>query len=199
MDPKEQVFLALCGEPLKKAQIAKKVGKTSGRDVNKYLYELKGEGRAEMVGENPPLWRRAGKFPSGAVQNKSRSVPPKTNILLETPIRDISYGFQEAANLLLIGQTDSTNWKAFAGKIGYTVLEVAVFDGKDESPWAVIKDWQTKKEATFGRFIEIMAQMERADVLTKLKEKLNLAPEAREVLDEMLKPVNGEHDGIPGN
>lgn len=197
MDPKEQVFLALCDEPLKKAQIAKKVGKTSGRDVNKYLYELKGEGRAELACENPPLWRRAGNFPSGAVQNESRSVLPKTNILLETPIRDISYGFQEAANLLVLGQTD--NWKAFAGIIGYTVQDVAVFENKDESPWAVIKDWQTKKEATFGRFIEIMAQMERADVLARLKEKLNLAPEAREVLDEMLKPVKGEHDGIPGN
>eukprot|EP00118_Oscarella_pearsei_P028639 m.2602 g.2602 ORF g.2602 m.2602 type:complete len:200 (+) comp8789_c1_seq1:211-810(+) len=191
-DMKERVYQALADveTPIGKVEVARRVGGTTGKDVNKYLYQLQKERKAQLVQEQPPLWKVGGGTPA---EKPSVSISDEV-ITKETPIRDLPYGFQEAARLLIIGHAFPANWKTFADHLGYNIAEVAMFETDNDPPWAVIKSWQVKSEATLGKFIEIMVEMERDDVLTKLKERLKHRL-SQETLDSWL----GDSSADPGN
>ena len=219
---KEAILDALSNakKPLKKEEVAKLVGKVTGKDVNKYLYELKDEKKAIKVHDQPPLWTSGnacfqdvtGTLPSqlgGPQTNRqtrartlvtNEDVPATSlrrpgglqtrstrDLIIEeqTRVEDLPYGFLEATKLLTLGDILDRGWEYFAGKVGFSLQGIALVRKQSNPVKAVITDWQTKREATFGKFVNIMTDMNRVDVLCSLKEKLQeqLGPSARKMLE----------------
>ena len=201
-------------KPLKKEEIARLVGKHTGKDVNKYLYELKDEKKATKVQNQPPLWTSSDacfqEVPGTPASRSggSQTSPPKLvtdgytpafsnpggpqtrdarHLVIEehTRISTLPYPFLEATRLLTLGEISDRDWERFAGKVGFSVEDIALARNKSNPVKAVIVDWQTKREATFGNFVKIMTDMNRVDVLCSLKEGLQeqLGSSARKMLE----------------
>jgi hypothetical protein len=176
-------------DALKPAAIAKLVGKNTAKDVNRYLYELQTEKKAAKVKEQPPLWisGNASEVVEAAPGPLTRSQTKSTKGLViekDTRISELPYAFLEAAKELIVGEVCGRNWECFAGKVGLSLQDIAMARTKSDPVSFVITGWQTQREATFGKFVSIMTDMDRDDVLCALKIKLQkqLGASAKEIL-----------------
>lgn len=117
----------------------------------------------------------------------------ETCIDLKTPIRELSDGLLEAAGHLMTCAATHRDWKKFAFLVKFREQDVARFAMAKDPAFEVITNWSTKREATVGRFTEILHEMDRADVITELKKAF--AGKMSSCLDNRINKLLNQTEG----
>ena len=193
--------------PLRALDVARLLGTTTKKQVNKYLYELENIGKVRKSSETPPRWTHITRTDTDdSVSDMSSSSTAQKSakyVLIEhsTRISELPYGFFEAASLLSIGTTPGTSWEKFAGELGFSLEDIALFRGQTNPVKEVITNWQTQKSATFENFVAIMKKMNRQDVLCKLTETLGdqMSSDVKELLKDTKSEDRASEEEKPEN
>lgn len=127
-------------------------------------------------------------FPPSIRSPSSRTNAKDVAINNSTPIAALPYAFLEAAGLLHIGQPLHRGWEKLAGELDFDIESIALFRHESSPVKAVIAEWQSRRSATFGKFIQIMKDMDRSDVIADLRLKLGsqMSLDMAEKLDSWL-------------
>ncbi|KAM4533777.1 myeloid differentiation primary response protein MyD88 [Odontesthes bonariensis] len=70
--------------------------------------------------------------------------------------------------------TVAADWMAVAETMGFTYLEIKNYEAYKDPTKAVLEDWQARTaDATVGKLVSILAQVERKDVVEDLRESID--------------------------